>query len=122
MKTLITVVATFFCGLAGYAQAETHDLSVIMSVMEQNDARWVPFLKKEKLLAGVYTLKAGDTDQQQPHDTDEIYYVAEGSGIIEINGSTQPVNKGNIIYVPAGAQHQFTEITADLVLLVVFDQ
>ena len=105
-----------------HAQSETHDLSNILTVMSQNDARWVPFLKKERLLAGVYTLKAGDTDQQQPHDTDEIYYVINGRGEIDIAGSLQAVEPGKIIYVPANTPHEFTDITEDLVLLVVFDQ
>ena len=122
MKTVLFFLA-FSIGVSHiHAQSETHDMANIMTVMDQNDARWVTFLKKDRLLAGVYTLKAGDTDQQQPHETDELYYVVEGSGKIEIDGSIQSVDKGKIIYVPAMTQHRFTEISEDLVLLVVFDQ
>lgn len=122
MKTILTSIVLFLVFTSINAQSETHDLANIMTVMDQNDARWVTFLKKERLLAGVYTLKAGDTDQQQPHDTDELYYVVEGSGSIDIDGSVQEIQKGKIIYVPAMTRHQFTDISEDLVLLVVFDQ
>ncbi|MBZ0293776.1 MAG: cupin domain-containing protein [Anaerolineae bacterium] len=69
---------------------------------------------------GIYKLAAGSRDPQSPHTEDESYYVISGAGQIEIEGENHPVQPGDLIFVPARANHHFTNITDDLVLLVFF--
>jgi mannose-6-phosphate isomerase-like protein (cupin superfamily) len=70
---------------------------------------------------GVYVLVAPEADRQQPHDDDEVYVVLEGSGALEIEGRTVPVERGHTIFVPAGAEHRFVGYVG-LSVLVVFSK
>ncbi|MEX2031774.1 MAG: cupin domain-containing protein [Dehalococcoidia bacterium] len=70
---------------------------------------------------GVYVLVAPEPDQQQPHEWDEVYFVLEGRGTLEVEGEEIPVQEGGAIYVKAGAEHRFTGYEG-LSVLVIFDK
>ena len=86
------------------------------------DAGWVPYFKGQNMLGGIYKLPKGTVDKQQPHKTDEIYYVLEGKAKIEVEEEVSEVYPGQVLFVKAKASHRFFEIKEDLVLLVFFDQ
>ena len=69
---------------------------------------------------GVYVLVAPEADRQQPHEYDEVYIVLEGSGVLEVEGTSTPLDEGGALFVPAGADHRFTAYE-HLALLVVFN-
>lgn len=69
---------------------------------------------------GVYVLVAPEPDRQQPHEFDEVYVVLEGSGVLEVEGTTTALTEGCALFVPAGAEHRFTAYE-HLSLLVVFN-
>lgn len=71
------------------------------------------------LEVGVYVLVAPEPDHQQPHADDELYYVIEGRGTLEIEGTPIPVEPGQAVFVPAGADHRFTGYEG-LSVLVIF--
>ena len=81
---------------------------------------WLPFLKVPSLYCGMYVLKAGAEDGQNPHKDDEVYYVESGRGKIRVNGEDNDAVPGGIIFVKAGATHKFHSIEEDLKLLVFF--
>jgi mannose-6-phosphate isomerase-like protein (cupin superfamily) len=68
---------------------------------------------------GVYVLVAPEPDRQQPHADDEVYVVLEGRGELTIEGESVEVSEGKAVFVPAGAEHQFTGYEG-LSVLVVF--
>lgn len=79
------------------------------------------FLRVRAMNAGIYVLKAGEPDPQQPHEQDEIYYVISGSAAFSCDGhDDRPVTTGAVIYVEKGVGHRFHSIAEDLTLLVVF--
>ncbi len=78
------------------------------------------FLRAPRLSVGLYVLPAGATDPQQPHTEDEVYYVVDGDGIVNVAGEDRPVSTGSVVYVDEGVAHRFHSITADLRILVVF--
>jgi len=82
--------------------------------------RYAEFLQAPSLHAGLYELEAGATDKQKPHDDDEVYYVISGRASFFVEGSSKPVQPGDVIYVAAGEAHRFEDIEEDLKLLVVF--
>lgn len=90
--------------------------------LESTGRPWLPFLQGENVLAGLYYLKAGAEDRQQPHDTDEIYYVLSGSSMFEAGGEKKAIKAGDILFVKAEIDHRFYDIQEDLKLLVFFDQ
>jgi mannose-6-phosphate isomerase-like protein (cupin superfamily) len=81
---------------------------------------WVEHLKVPDLSVGTYCIPAGGVDDQSPHTEDEIYVVTAGRATIVTPGGTAAVGPGAVIFVPAGEEHRFTEVTEDLALLVVF--
>lgn len=68
---------------------------------------------------GVYVLVAPEPDRQQPHPDDEVYVVLQGRGELTIEGEAVKVSEGKAVFVPAGADHQFTGYEG-LSVLVVF--
>jgi mannose-6-phosphate isomerase-like protein (cupin superfamily) len=71
------------------------------------------------LEVGVYVLIAPEPDRQQPHADDELYMVLDGSGTLEIEGTTMRLDKGHAAFVPAGAAHRFSAYE-QLAVLVIF--
>jgi mannose-6-phosphate isomerase-like protein (cupin superfamily) len=70
---------------------------------------------------GVYVLVAPEPDRQQPHADDEVYVVLDGHGTLDVAGTPVELHPGNAVFVPAGADHQFTGYE-ELSVLVVFDK
>jgi mannose-6-phosphate isomerase-like protein (cupin superfamily) len=70
--------------------------------------------------AGLYVLQPGEPDRQEPHREDELYYVVRGRAMIRVGREDRPVEPGTAVYVPAGVEHNFHSITAELQVLVVF--
>ena len=59
-------------------------------------------------------------DKQTPHDQDEYYFVASGSGQIDIEGELTALVTGDAIFVPAHAQHHFLGCTGDFTCWALF--
>lgn len=59
-------------------------------------------------------------DLQEPHDRDEVYFVASGSGRFLCEGRSETFERGDAIFVPAYAEHRFEDFTDDLAVWVVF--
>ncbi|MEV0285619.1 MULTISPECIES: cupin domain-containing protein [unclassified Kribbella] len=85
---------------------------------EPND--YVEQLRNESMTVGTYSIPAGGVDDQLPHREDEIYVVTTGRATLVTPGKNTPVEPGDVLFVPAGEEHRFTDITEDLALLVFF--
>ena len=70
--------------------------------------------------AGLYVLQPGEPDRQAPHREDELYYVVNGRATIRVGAEDRPVAPGTAVFVPAGVEHNFHSITAELHVLVIF--
>ena len=70
---------------------------------------------------GVYVLVAPEPDRQQPHEDDEVYYVLEGRGTLDVEGETVELEEGHAVFVPAHAEHRFSAYEL-LSLFVVFER
>jgi mannose-6-phosphate isomerase-like protein (cupin superfamily) len=81
---------------------------------------YLQFINAGSLSLGLYVLSAGSDDTQLPHAEDEIYYVVEGRGAIDVAGERRPVQPGSMIYVARNVDHRFVEIEEDLSILVFF--
>jgi mannose-6-phosphate isomerase-like protein (cupin superfamily) len=68
--------------------------------------------------AGVYAPRGADP--QGPHDQDELYIVASGSGAFVKNGMRRRFAPGDLIFVEAGATHRFEDFGDDFVAWVIF--
>ena len=81
---------------------------------------YLEFLRVPAMSAGVYTLPAGGTDLQKPHQEDEMYYVVRGRARMKVGAEDRAVSQGSVIFVAAQVEHRFYEIAEDLELLVFF--
>jgi mannose-6-phosphate isomerase-like protein (cupin superfamily) len=81
---------------------------------------WVEHLRVDALSVGTYSVPAGGADTQRPHTEDEVYVVTAGRAVFEAAGERVPVSAGAVLYVPAGEEHRFTDVTEDLAVVVVF--
>ena len=53
------------------------------------------------------TLVGGQATERHYHaQSEEIYYVVEGSGEMELDGERQQVGVGDAVLIPPGARHQ----------------
>ncbi len=83
----------------------TKDGSTIRSLLDLSNAP-----VKEQSLAEA-TLAEGQTTERHYHKrSEELYYVLEGSGVMEINGEEQGVSVGDAILIPAGAWHEIRAV------------
>lgn len=81
---------------------------------------WVEHFKVPALSVGTYCIPAGGVDDQSPHAEDEIYVVTAGQARIATPQGAAEVGPGSVIFVPAGEEHHFVDVTEDLALLVLF--
>jgi mannose-6-phosphate isomerase-like protein (cupin superfamily) len=86
----------------------------------QEPNHWIERFRVPDLSVGTYSIPAGGTDDQTPHHEDEIYVVVSGRAVLDTGDGRTDVSTGSVIYVAAGEDHTFTEVTEDLTLLVIF--
>ena len=83
-------------------------------------AHWVEQLRVPDLSVGTYSIPAGGTDDQSPHTEDEIYVCTGGRATLRTPSGDVAMEPGVVVFVPAGEEHRFADVTEDLSLLVVF--
>jgi len=99
---------------------EAFEISELIEERERLDRSYLEFVRAASLSAGVYELRAGASDPQQPHGEDEVYYVIGGSAFIKVGEEDREIKRGSIIFVKANVGHRFHTITEDLTVLVFF--
>jgi len=60
------------------------------------------------------------TDKQNPHERDEVYLIASGQGVFQLENETTLVQAGDFLFVPAHAPHKFIQFTDDFSTWVLF--
>lgn len=57
---------------------------------------------------------------QTPHLQDEIYFIIRGRRVALHDGKRDPIESGDLVFVSAGTEHQFEDISADFAVWRVF--
>jgi len=99
---------------------QTFQLTDLLPKVKQSHQPWLEFLRVASLSMGVYHLKAGQADPQQPHAEDEVYYVVSGRASFRAGSEQLGVGPGALIYVERSVEHRFFDVTEDLTVLVFF--
>jgi mannose-6-phosphate isomerase-like protein (cupin superfamily) len=99
--------------------AHAFEIERVRSRLEAGGGGYEVVHSSAGLEVGVYVLVAPEPDKQKPHADDEVYVVLEGRGTLNVEGEATPVVEGQAIFVPAGADHQFTAYEG-LSVLVIF--
>ena len=96
------------------------DTNQYFKKLKNSKSYFQTFINKESLAAGVIFLKPDQKDTQEPHESDEIYYVIKGNGFLQIKKKSYPVKEGNIYFVAKNFPHHFYGNTKDLLVLYFF--
>jgi len=95
-------------------------VSEVLRQLSADGRAWSELLRVDSLSLGVYRLRPGQEDLQQPHTEDEVYFVVSGRAGFEVDGCRQDVGPGTILFVEKRARHRFVDVTEELVLVVFF--
>jgi mannose-6-phosphate isomerase-like protein (cupin superfamily) len=99
---------------------QTFDLDGVLRQLSEEGRAWRELLRVDSLSLGVYRLRAGQEDLQQPHTEDEVYFVVSGRAGFEVDGRRQAVGPGTILFVKKRVPHRFVDVSEELVLVVFF--
>ena len=81
-------------------------------------ARSPLLMRHGSLLVRYYAPKG--SDPQTPHEQDEVYVIATGSGTF-VNGPHRvPFGPGDVLFTPAGQVHRFENFSDDFATWVIF--
>lgn len=94
------------------------EIADLLRAVDRSGHVYQEFLRADELSVGLARWPAGSVDEQTPHTEDEVYYVVAGRAVMRVEQEYRPVGTGSIVYVPAGVQHRFHDIEADLEVLV----
>ena len=99
---------------------QVFDLQEIKKKLKGDAVEYLEFLNVPALNCGIYSLAAGSTDMQAPHDEDEVYLVLTGKARMRLGDEDRAIGPGSLLYVGASTKHSFFEIEEDMTLLVMF--
>lgn len=80
--------------------------------------RFVELFRHGTLSVEIYAPRG--TDPQSPHSRDEVYAVVQGTGWFRNGPDRHRFGPGDVLFVPARADHRFEEFSDDLVVWVFF--
>ena len=60
------------------------------------------------------------SNPQVPHAQDEIYVVIRGRGVLFHDGERDPFESGDLVFVAAGIEHRFGDLSEDVAVWRVF--
>jgi mannose-6-phosphate isomerase-like protein (cupin superfamily) len=97
-----------------------HKISIAEATRKLEDSKnvFTELFKHGSLVVEIY--KPEKVDNQKPHDRDEIYVVASGSGVFYNGGNRCEFKTGDFLFVPAGVEHRFENFTNDFSTWVFF--
>lgn len=96
------------------------DIKKYIDDIRKSDGYFHTFIDKQNIAAGVLVLEPNEEDTQEPHDSDELYYVIYGDGFLKINGKDYEVSESKAYYVQKNVPHKFFGNTKELIVLYFF--
>ncbi len=102
-----------------------YDTNKVIAKIKSNDNNnngryFLDFLQSNSIDAGILVLKPGQKDIQEPHSRDEIYYIIEGNGFIEIGENIYSFHSGMCIFVPSNTPHRLFDNISQVIALYIF--
>lgn len=97
-----------------------YDLSLYFEKITESNSYFYTFINRKSLATGILVLQPGEEDTQEPHDSDEVYYVISGDGFLKINNRDYIVSKDKLFFVAKKVKHFFHDNTKELKVLYFF--
>ena len=97
-----------------------YDVSKYIEKLKNTNEYFHTFINKQSLAAGVLVLQPGEEDTQEPHQSDEVYFIIKGNGFLKIKNKDYPVEQNKMYFVGKDIEHYFHGNTKELVVLYFF--
>jgi mannose-6-phosphate isomerase-like protein (cupin superfamily) len=96
------------------------DVNEYIKKIKKDNGYFHTFINKENLAAGVLALQPGQKDTQEPHESDEMYFILKGNGFLKIKDTDYPIYKNRMYYVEKNIKHFFHGNSKELIVLYFF--
>ena len=96
------------------------NLSDSLDKIKKSDSYFHTFINKDSLATGILILKPGEEDTQEPHESDEVYFIISGNGFLKIKNKDYEISKDKLFFVGKNVPHYFHSNTKELKVLYFF--
>lgn len=97
-----------------------YNISNYIEKIKTGNSSFNTFINTENLAAGVLVLRPGEEDTQEPHESDEVYFVLKGDGFLKIKNKDYLVEPNKMYFVEKKISHFFHGNKKELVVLYFF--
>jgi mannose-6-phosphate isomerase-like protein (cupin superfamily) len=101
-----------------YAMNREISVEKAAEVLKESGNLFTEVFKHGSLVVEFY--KPEKIDHQPPHDRDEIYVIASGTGSFCNGDNRCEFKPGDFLFVPAGVEHRFENFSGDFSTWVFF--
>ncbi len=100
------------------------DINTALSKLDRLDvdSYFLDLMSTNAFEVGILRLNPGQKDTQGPHLTDELYFVIDGEGYINVQGKDHGIQKDNCIFIPSKTKHHFHGNKDRLIVLYIFNK
>ena len=88
--------------------------------IKKSDSYFHTFINKDSLATGILVLTPGEEDTQEPHESDEVYFIISGNGFLKIKNKDYEISKDKLFFVGKDVPHYFHSNTKELKVLYFF--
>ncbi|MDC0242552.1 cupin domain-containing protein [Nitrosopumilus sp.] len=88
--------------------------------IKKSDSYFHTFINKDSLATGILILKPGEEDTQEPHESDEVYFIISGNGFLKIKNKDYEISKDKLFFVGKDVPHYFHSNSKELKVLYFF--
>ena len=88
--------------------------------IKKSNSYFHTFINKDSLAVGLMVLKPGEEDTQEPHGSDEVYFIMSGNGYLKIKNKNYEILKDKLFFVEKNVPHYFHSNTKELKVLYFF--
>ncbi len=96
------------------------DLPTYLEKIKNSSTYFHTFINRQSLATGILVLQPGEEDTQEPHESDEVYFVISGDGLLRIKDKDYKVSKEKLFFVAKNVPHHFHGNTKELRVLYFF--
>ena len=96
------------------------NLKDYLDKIKKSDSYFHTFINKDSLATGILVLTPGEEDTQEPHQSDEVYFIISGNGFLKIKNKDYEISKDKLFFVGKNVPHYFHSNTKELKVLYFF--
>ncbi len=90
---------------------EAFELADLVSQRAEAEVAFMPFLDRNSMVVGLLELMPADEDTRPIAPLDEVYYIFEGEGVLQVGEQNIDIQPGMVVFTKAGSNGRFTNIS-----------